>query len=279
MADRQGASNADEFPLSTQRGDPSRYDARDRLRRRREFRGDCARADAKSDREPASPFAWRGRRQRRLARSQKGEERAGGQKSRRQKSRHGESRRQESGDQAGRAEIRQAGPGRLFWRRRAFLAEGGKEKTCYALATPKAREPGKLQRDPAYIFISNRPAEKVRGEVSVIMGFAMKDGAAAHADVGGENFDLVAKGSNAWIKNPAEEARFVEALKKGSKLIVKAPVDQRQCRRPTLIPWLRILDSARQGSERLPLRSPSEDRAQRIHSSIAVRIALCPPAR
>jgi len=104
----------------------------------------------------------------------------------------------------------------------AFLAEGGKEKTCYALATPKAREPAKLQRDPAYIFISNRPAEKVRNEVSVIMGFAMKDGAAAHADVGGENFDLVAKGSNAWIKNPAEEARFVEALKKGSKLIVKA---------------------------------------------------------
>ena len=104
----------------------------------------------------------------------------------------------------------------------AFLAEGGKEKTCYALATPKAREPAKLQRDPAYIFISNRPAEKVRNEVSVIMGFAMKDGAAAHADVGGENFDLVAKGSNAWIKNPAEETRFVEALKKGSKLIVKA---------------------------------------------------------
>ena len=104
----------------------------------------------------------------------------------------------------------------------AFLAEGGKEKTCYALATPKAREPAKLQRDPAYIFISNRPAEKVRNEVSVIMGFAMKDGGAAHADVGGENFDLVAKGSNAWIKNPAEEARFVEALKKGSKLIVKA---------------------------------------------------------
>jgi hypothetical protein len=105
----------------------------------------------------------------------------------------------------------------------AFLAESGKDKTCYALATPKARDPAKLKRDPAYIFISNRPAEKVRNEVSVIMGFSMKDGGAAHADIGGENFDLVAKGANAWIKNPAEEARFVEALKKGSRLIVKAP--------------------------------------------------------
>jgi hypothetical protein len=104
----------------------------------------------------------------------------------------------------------------------AFLAESGKDKTCYALATPKERAPATLKRDPAYLFISNRPAEKVRNEVSIIMGFAMKDGAEARADIGGSNFDLVAKGSNAWIKNPAEESRFVEELKKGSKLIVKA---------------------------------------------------------
>ena len=104
----------------------------------------------------------------------------------------------------------------------AFLAESGKDKTCYALATPKERAPAALKRDPAYVFISNRPAEKVRNEVSIIMGFAMKDGAEARADIGGSNFGLVAKGSNAWIKNPAEESRFVEELKKGSKLIVKA---------------------------------------------------------
>ena len=36
-------------------------------------------------------------------------------------------------------------------------------------------------------------------------------------------FDLVAKGTNAWIKNQAEEPQFVDTLKKGSKLIVKAP--------------------------------------------------------
>ncbi len=105
----------------------------------------------------------------------------------------------------------------------AFLAEGSKDKTCYALATPKDRAPAALKRDPAYVFISNRPGEKVRNEVSIIMGFAMKDGAEAHADVGGTNFDLVGKGANAWIKNPAEEGQFIDALKKGAKLIVKAP--------------------------------------------------------
>ena len=104
-----------------------------------------------------------------------------------------------------------------------FLAQGDKSKTCYALASPKDRAPSGLKRDPAYVFISNRPGEKVRGEVSIIMGFSVKDGAAAHADIGGTGFDLVAKGANAWIKNQAQEPQFVDALKKGSKLIVKAP--------------------------------------------------------
>ncbi|MEJ0094355.1 MAG: hypothetical protein WDN46_13220 [Methylocella sp.] len=105
----------------------------------------------------------------------------------------------------------------------AFLAQGAKDKTCYALATPKARAPAALKRDPAYVFISNRPSEKVRNEVSIIMGFAIKDGGEARAEIGSANFDLVSKGSNAWIKNPAEETQFIEALKKGSKLVVKAP--------------------------------------------------------
>jgi len=98
----------------------------------------------------------------------------------------------------------------------------GKAKTCYTLAKPKERAPASLKRDDAYVFISNRPGENVQNEVSIIMGFAMKDGAEPSADIGGTVFQFVAKGSNAWLKNPAEEGKFVETLKRGSKLVVKA---------------------------------------------------------
>jgi hypothetical protein len=63
----------------------------------------------------------------------------------------------------------------------------------------------------------------VREEVSVILGFPVKEGGAARAEIGSSGFDLVAKGTNAWIKNQAEEPQFIDTLKKGSKLIVKAP--------------------------------------------------------
>lgn len=104
----------------------------------------------------------------------------------------------------------------------AFLAAGGKDKTCYALAQPKDREPASLKRDPAYVFISTRPGENIRNEVSIIMGFKMKDGGDAQAEVGTASFDLISKGTDAWVKNPAKESELIEAMKKGAKLVVKA---------------------------------------------------------
>lgn len=106
----------------------------------------------------------------------------------------------------------------------AYQSQSGKSKVCYALAQPKDRQPAKLKRDPAYIFISTRPGEGVRGEVSIIMGFPLKEGASgATAEVGPASFELIAKGANAWVKNAAEEAKLAEAMRKGSRLVVKAP--------------------------------------------------------
>ncbi len=102
-----------------------------------------------------------------------------------------------------------------------YSAKGEKSKTCFALATPKDRAPQGLNRDPAYIFISTRPGENVRQEISVMMGFPLKEDG-AHAEISGSHFALIAKGANAWIKNLADEPHFVEALKKGSKLVIKA---------------------------------------------------------
>ena len=103
----------------------------------------------------------------------------------------------------------------------AFTAQG-KGKTCYALAQPKDRVPAGLKRDAAYVFISNRPGENVRNEVSIIMGFPMKDNADAKADINGTSFDLICKGTNAWVKNAAREGEFIDAMRRGSKLVIKA---------------------------------------------------------
>src|SRR3954452_6862032 len=58
----------------------------------------------------------------------------------------------------------------------AYTAAPGGRKVCFARPKPTkaAPEPSNRPRDPAYMFISHRPAEKVANEVSVIVGYGMK---------------------------------------------------------------------------------------------------------
>jgi len=104
----------------------------------------------------------------------------------------------------------------------AYATPPGKSRICYALSQPKDRQPASLQRDPGYIFVSFRPAENVKNEIAVMMGFSTKDGGAGEATVGTAKFNLVTKDKNAWVKNPAEEAQVVAAMGKAQTLVVKA---------------------------------------------------------
>ncbi|MGU3496712.1 invasion associated locus B family protein [Xanthobacteraceae bacterium A53D] len=88
-------------------------------------------------------------------------------------------------------------------------------KVCYAISQPKDRLPGGLKRDPAYLFISTRPGENVKNEVSFTMGFPLREGSDAKITVGSTAFDLYTKAEGAWVRNVADEGRLVDALRKG----------------------------------------------------------------
>ncbi len=103
-----------------------------------------------------------------------------------------------------------------------YVSQTPKTKICYALSQPKDRQPGGLKRDPGYFFISTRPGENVHNEVSVVVGFTIKDGADATVDVGGASFPFFTKNDGAWMKNAAEEARLIEALRKGRDFTIKS---------------------------------------------------------
>ncbi len=104
----------------------------------------------------------------------------------------------------------------------AYASGDGRTKVCYALSTPKERLPKDLKRDPAYLFVSFRPADNVRNEVAVVLGFATRDGGEAEAVVGQSTYALITKGTNAWVRNPAEESQVIAAFSKGQSVTVKA---------------------------------------------------------
>jgi len=105
----------------------------------------------------------------------------------------------------------------------AYSANSSGKRVCFALAKPSkaSTNPPNRPRDPAYMFISSRPAEKVKDEISVIVGYGFKPNSDASLQVSGANYAMYTQNDGAWIKNAADEARLVDALRKGVDAVVK----------------------------------------------------------
>jgi hypothetical protein len=106
----------------------------------------------------------------------------------------------------------------------AYTATPNGKKVCFALAKPASSKtnPPNRPRDPAYAFVSTRPAEKVYHEVSIMIGYALKPGSEATVEVGGASYAMYTQGDGLWIKNAAEEDRMVESMRRSADAVVKA---------------------------------------------------------
>jgi Invasion associated locus B (IalB) protein len=105
----------------------------------------------------------------------------------------------------------------------AYTATPNGKKVCFALAKPSSSKtnPPNRPRDPAYAFVSTRPAEKVVNEVSIMIGYALKPGSESALEVGGASYAMYTQGDGLWIKNAAEEERMVDAMRKSADATVK----------------------------------------------------------
>jgi hypothetical protein len=105
----------------------------------------------------------------------------------------------------------------------AYTATPNGKKVCFALAKPSSSKtnPPNRPRDPAYAFVSTRPAEKVTNEVSIMIGYTLKPGSESTLEVGGASYAMYTQGDGLWIKNAAEEERMVEAMRKAADVTVK----------------------------------------------------------
>jgi hypothetical protein len=105
----------------------------------------------------------------------------------------------------------------------AYTASPGGKKVCFALAKPSKSEtvPPHRSRDPAFLFVSSRPAEKVKDEVSIIIGYGFKANTDATLEVAGASYAMYTQADGAWVKNAAEEAKMVDAMRKGGDVTIK----------------------------------------------------------
>jgi invasion protein IalB len=107
----------------------------------------------------------------------------------------------------------------------AYKADPNGKEVCFALSKPtkSATNPPGRDRDPAYAFVSTRPAEKVKNEVSIIVGYPQKAGFEATATIDGSaKYAMYTQDAGAWVKNAAEESQMVQAMRKGGELVIES---------------------------------------------------------
>lgn len=101
-----------------------------------------------------------------------------------------------------------------------YVARTGRSKVCYALSHPKVRLPKGLNRDPGYLFVSARPGDGVRNEISWVLGFNAKAGVDGQVAVDNASQAVVTRGASAWLKDASQEGPTVAAMTRGTKLVL-----------------------------------------------------------
>jgi len=107
----------------------------------------------------------------------------------------------------------------------AYWAAPDGKKVCFAAARPNGAQ-SMRGRTPAYLFITSRPHDKIKDEVSAIVSYPLKTNGDAMAVVGGKNYLMSAKADGVWIKNQTDESKLVETMRKGGDLVLKATTDR-----------------------------------------------------
>ena len=102
----------------------------------------------------------------------------------------------------------------------SFVLSKEGNKICFAQSIPVVRAPKKLNRDPSRLFVSFRPAENIKNEVSVTNGYEFKHKAPVAAKSGKKTYDLFSKGRFAWVVDNEDEAKLIVTMKKASRLMI-----------------------------------------------------------
>ncbi len=105
----------------------------------------------------------------------------------------------------------------------AYHYKTKKGPVCYIVSRPVKSEISRkgAKRDPAFFLVTHRPADKVRGEVSAIMGYPLKKNSMPEVEIDGRKFRLFAVGDGAWSESPAADRKIVAAMKKGRTMVVR----------------------------------------------------------
>ena len=101
-----------------------------------------------------------------------------------------------------------------------FTVTENNNKICFAQSIPILRAPKKFERNPSRLFITFRPSEDMKDEVSATSGYTFQKEKIVKAKTGKKTYGFFSQEEFAWILDTEEEQRFIKAMKKASRVMI-----------------------------------------------------------
>lgn len=103
----------------------------------------------------------------------------------------------------------------------SYAANDAAGPVCFAMTKPESVAPTPDGYSQAYIYVTNRPAENVATEFSLVAGFVFQPDSKATIDVGGQVFNLFTQNDAAWLDDAGQSAELASAMRAGSSMTVE----------------------------------------------------------
>ena len=103
----------------------------------------------------------------------------------------------------------------------SFVVETDKGKICFAQTIPTKRAPAAVKRDKSKLFVTFRPSEEIKDEVSLTSGHDYKTSSVT-ASSGKRRYSFFSQKNFAWLLDDQEEKNFIKLMKRATNLIIKA---------------------------------------------------------
>lgn len=103
----------------------------------------------------------------------------------------------------------------------AFTLQRGGGKVCYMASSPTKAEGDYTARGEIFALVTNDPKAGIRGEVSIVTGYTYRSDSQVTVQIGGATFDMFTSGDRAWTQGPEEDEPLVQAMIRGSDMVVK----------------------------------------------------------
>ena len=107
-----------------------------------------------------------------------------------------------------------------------FTVTENNNKICFAQSIPILRAPKKFERNPSRLFVSFRPTEDIKDEVSSTSGYTFQKEKMVKAKTGKKTFNFFAQEDFAWILDTEVEQKFIQAMKKASRVMIIGRTDK-----------------------------------------------------